>query len=300
MKKIIYSDIIKYAYKLTEQYYAFHYSTLYLKASVIANIDKANEETYKQLDSWLKGIYQDYTKILVAMNAIEKIQRQRRDNTFEHTYETLGDLQETNELSCWIDYIFTRYRSILDYIYQVVILCVPPQLSEEEKEEYDNLSKQHKKCNFLLNSIANKINSTHSDILDIKIFKKIVDDRDYLVHDCASCLVFSDCRDSNKTLTFKVLTKNSLEEDETEIIDPFYCLENNIIDYKRYWGLQLSILIVFFDTIFTYLKDLCTIDPFTLHIIDNSSKITTFETDTEGSTPHIQSVFRNVLSELIT
>lgn len=300
MDKNSYQDIIKYAYKLTDEYYAFHYGTLYLKGAIVANIDTDDDDTYKQLDSWLKGIRQDYTKILVAMNAIEKIQKQRIGKSFEHTYEALGDLQETNELSCWIDYIFTRYRSILDYIYQMIFLCVPPQLSNEEKEEYEKLKKTHTKCKFLLNSIASKIDSTHSELLDMKVFKQIVDDRDYLVHDCASCLVFSDCRDFNKTLTFKVWTKNSLEEDETEITDSFYCLENNVIDYRKYWGLQLSILIVFFDTIFTYLKDYCTIDPINLYFIDNSCKITTLNTDTKDSLPHIQGVFRSILRELIT
>lgn len=299
MDKNSYQDIIKYAYKLTEEYYAFHYGTLYLQGAMVANIDINSQNTYNQLDSWIKGIRQDYTKILVAMNAIEKTQKQRIEGSFEHTYQVLGDIQETNELSCWIDYIFTRYRSILDYIYQVVLLCVPPQLNEEEKIEYDKLSKSHKKIKFLLKFIASKIDSTHSSLLDIKVFKQIVDDRDYLVHDCASLLVFSDCREPDMPLTFKVWTKNSLEEDETEITDPFYCLENNIIDYKRYWGLHLSILIVFFDTIFTYLKDLCSINPINLYLIDNC-KIATSKTDAENSLPHIQEVFRNILGELIS
>ena len=299
MNKNLYQDIIKYAHKLTEEYYAFHYGTLYLKGAVVANIDINDQDTYKQLDSWLKGIRQDYTKILVAMNAIEKTQKQRIEESFEHTYQALGDLQETNELSFWIDYIFTRYRSILDYIYQVVLLCVPPQLGEQERIEYDKLSKSHKRIKFLLNYIASKIDSPHSDLLDIKVFKQIVDDRDYLVHDCASCLVFSDCREPDMPLTFKVWTKDSLEEDETEITDQFYCLENNLIDYRKYWGLQLSILIVFFDTIFTYLKDLCTINPVNLLIIDNY-KILKSEIEDASSLPHIQDVFRKILGELIT
>lgn len=299
MDKNLYKDIIKYAYKLTEEYYAFHYGTLYLKGAIVANIDINDQDTYKQLDSWLKGIRQDYTKILVAMNSIEKTQKQRIEKSFEHTYQALGDLQETNELSCWIDYIFTRYRSILDYIYQVVLLCVPPQLDGQEKIEYDKLSKSHKKIKFLLNFITSKINSPHSTLLDIKVFKQIVDDRDYLVHDCASLLVFSDCREPDMPLTFKVWTKDSLEEDETEITDSFYCLENNLIDYKRYWGLHLSILIVFFDTIFTYLKGVCTIDPLNLSIIDRC-KITTSNNDAGDNLPHIQDVFRSILGELIT
>lgn len=294
-----YRKIIKYAYDLTGEYYAFSFSTKYLENSVIASIDINDEKTYKELAEWQKGIRQDYMKILVAMNAVEKIQQQRRENTFEPTYNTSADLQATNEIGCWIDYIFTRYRSILDYIYQVVFLCVPPQLSGEEKEEYDKLRKQHSKCKFLLKTIAKKVDSEHSNLLDMNVFKQIVDDRDYLVHDCASCTVFSDCRDSNMTLTFKVWTKNSLEEDETEITNPFYCLENNIIDYRKYWGLQLSILIVFFETIFIYLKNLCTISPISLDFINNNCKTTTLGVGAQACLPHIQDALRNILKELI-
>lgn len=298
MKNKKYQEIIKYAYSLTKDYYAFHYGTLYLKDSYISNITK--EDDYKSLNNWLKGIRQDYAKILVTMNAIEKIQTQRLNNTFEHTYYTIGDKQATEEISCCIDYLFTKYRSIFDYIYQVLLLCIPPQLDEENTNKYNELKKVPSKYKFFLRIIASAKEHTHNDLLDMKWFKQIIDDRDYLIHDCASCLVFSDCRDPKMNISFTVWTKNAIDEEDNEkdISDPFYCLPNNRIDYKKYWGLQLAKLIVFFDTIFDYLKDFCSIDPCNLGHINTQCKISRFTEDTGENIPDEQDVIRNIFNEI--
>lgn len=291
-------DIIKYAYSLTKDYYAFHYGTLYLQASQISNITK--EEDYKSLDNWLKGIRQDYAKILVTMNAIEKIQNQRLNHTYTHNYVSIGDKQETEEIACCIEFLFTKYRSIFDYIYQVLLLCVPPQLNEKSTKEYNELKKVPSKYKFFLRTIAAAKTHPNNELLDMKWFKQIIDDRDYLIHDCASCLVFSDCRDSLMPITFTVWTKDAFDEvkNDANKSDPFYCLPNDIIDYKKYWGLQLAKLIVFFDTIFDYLKDFCTITPNNLELINTRCRITRF-TDEEGENiPDAQHIIRDIFNQI--
>lgn len=237
-------EIIKQAFSIIKNDYAFQKSTMYLQSSFF---DGVADENYAKIDYKLKAIRQDFTKILVIMNCIDRTYSAYQSNEYTPSYTSVMDNQATNELGCFIEYLFAKYRVILEYIEQILEICIPPGLNDIQKKEYDTRKKAHTKYKFLLKYIAENIGKT-SSVLNMEWFQNIRIERDFIIHDGATCLVFGD----KENLLFKVMTTDALDKEESEP-DIFFSNEKGLIYYVRYWGLQISKLIVFAETVFEFL-----------------------------------------------
>lgn len=181
------------------------------------------------------------------MNCIDRTYSAYQSNEYTPSYTSVMDNQATNELGCFIEYLFAKYRVILEYIEQILEICIPPRLNDIQKKEYDTRKKAHTKYKFLLKYIAENIGKT-SSVLNMEWFQNIRIERDFIIHDGATCLVFGD----KENLLFKVMTTDALDKEESEP-DIFFSNEKGLIYYVRYWGLQISKLIVFAETVFEFL-----------------------------------------------
>lgn len=187
------------------------------------------------------------------MNCIDATYMKYQKDEFVSTYNTIGENQATEELGCFIEYLFAKYRVVLEYIQQIMEICIPPKFNDTQREEYETRKKAHTKFKYLLKYVADNIDERNF-VLNMEWFQGIRIDRDFIIHDGATCLVFGD----KANLLFKVMTTDAMEKEDVQP-DMFYSTENGLIDYVSYWGLQLSKLIVFAETIMNFLIRIGTI-----------------------------------------
>jgi len=107
-------EIIKKARSIMQNNYAFHYLTYQIQLSFF---DGVSEENYQKLDYKLKSIRQDFAKILVVMNSIDKTYSAYQKNEYVPTYLSVMNNQATSELGCFIEYLFAKYRVIFCLLY---------------------------------------------------------------------------------------------------------------------------------------------------------------------------------------
>ena len=222
--------------------------TVYINNSFFSKKEEVegNEEFCKCIDYNLKAIRQDFRKILTIMSLINE----RYEEFIREEYK----LSFQNDIGCLIEYLFIKYRVILEYIYKILKEILFLDFTQKEEKKFNKQKSNYEKFQYLLNYIIKK-NKDNSN-LDIKIFKEIIDDRNSLVHNGATCVVYYDYREQdNKYLKFKI---NSLDELDKEIEikkETFYQTEKGVIIYDFYWGLYISKLIVFLENIYRFILD---------------------------------------------
>lgn len=237
-------EIIKQALSILKKGYVFQKSTQYLQYSFF---EEVSDEDYFKINYRLVTIRQDFTKILAIMNCIDRTYSAYQLNEYTPSYISIVDKQATNELGCFIEYLFAKYRVILEYIEQILKICIPPRLNDIQREKYTTIKKEHEKYNFLLKYIAENIGKT-SSVLNMEWFQNIRIERNDIIHNGATCLVVGD----KENLLFKVVMPDELDKEKSEL-NIFFSNENGLIYYVRYWGLHISKLIVFVETVFEFL-----------------------------------------------
>ncbi len=238
-------EILNRANLILKSNNAFHNSTMRVQMSFLIGLEDVD---YTTLDCKLKAIRQDFYKILVIMNSINKTYSAYQDNTYTNSYFTMMNDQATSELGCFIEYLFAKYRVILEYIQQILEICIPPRLSENELNEYKMLKKYYTKYDYLLKYVAKNV-SEDSNLINMEWFQQLRVERDLIIHDGATCLVFGD-RDN---LLFKVMTTDAMDKEDEMQSDDFITTNNGLVIYDRYWSLHISKLIIFFEIIFEFL-----------------------------------------------
>ena len=131
--------------KLFPQYYTISTQMSYFK--------DVPSEDYKKLDYKLKAIRQDFSKIFITISIINKTFHAYQKDKYIPAYKADGGNQAAEELECLIEYLFAKYRVILEYIQQILEICIPPKFNEQQKIIFSELKKGHKKYNFLLKHI---------------------------------------------------------------------------------------------------------------------------------------------------
>jgi hypothetical protein len=239
-------QIIEEAYNILKE--NMFLKTVYINNSFFSKKEEVegNEEFCKCIDYNLKAIRQDFRKILTIMSLINE----RYEEFIREEYK----LSFQNDIGCLIEYLFIKYRVILEYIYKILKEILFLDFTQKEEKKFNKQKSNYEKFQYLLNYIIKK-NKDNSN-LDIKIFKEIIDDRNSLVHNGATCVVYYDYREQdNKYLKFKI---NSLDELDKEIEikkETFYQTEKGVIIYDFYWGLYISKLIVFLENIYRFILD---------------------------------------------
>lgn len=237
MKDNMYMLLIRQAYSILHDNNFFK-DNLYL---IQTNWEGLSEYNYKRLDNDLKAIRQDFAKIKLTMEVIDRVHSKYLKNRSDFFLS----LKLKDELGIYIEYLFFKYRVILEYIQDILEICITCRFSNSERKVYSR-KKNHEKLEYLLQYVAK--NSQKNGVLNIEWFQKLRLDRNELVHKGASCLVFDD----EKDLLFKVWAIDELEKKEVKL-DPFYTNDQNLVYYNRYWGLQLARMIIFIKTIFNFL-----------------------------------------------
>jgi hypothetical protein len=220
---------------------------------------KGNEKFYKNIDYKLRAIRQDFRKIFTIMSLISE----RYKESIKESIKEKSKLFFQDDIGCLIEYLFIKYRVILEYIHKILKEVLFLDFSDKEIKEYHKKEYEHVKFQYLLDYFIEK-NKDNSN-LDIKIFKEITDDRNSLVHNGATCVVCYDFREEDdKYLKFKINSLDELNKEKEIKKDIFYQTEKGLIIYDFYWGLYISKLIVFLDNIYRFILD--------KGILDNSSK----------------------------
>ena len=237
MEDKMYMLFIKQAYSILQDNNFFK-DNLYL---IQTDWEGLSEYNYKKLDNDLKAIRQDFAKIKLTMEVIDRVHSKYLKNRSDFFLS----LKLKDELGIYIEYLFFKYRVILEYIQDILEICITCRFSNSERKVYSR-KKNHEKFEYLLQYVAK--NNQKNGVLNIEWFQKLRLDRNALVHKGASCLVFDD----EKDLLFKVWAIDELEKKEVRL-DPFYTNDQNLVYYNRYWGLQIARMIIFIKTIFNFL-----------------------------------------------
>ena len=219
-------EILKYVYEL--------YEKKDIPSEITKNMQMvlfANEIDYTKVDNYLKAVRQDLKKIFLAIDDIEKIYK-----------ETQNYFDDSESIGILIEYIFGKYRAILDYVYKIADLTLPIVYSKNKLRDYE-------KFNELLDFLKKNISDDKRErILNTFWFSDIRKTRNSIIHNGATCLVFKN--KSEKTFQIYDLEVNELVVDKS-----IYLHERNCIYYDYYLALNMSYLIYFIDVVFSLIVE---------------------------------------------
>jgi hypothetical protein len=236
-------EIIEKAYSIVKSENVFVSCTIRTQMSFFKGL---SDDEYEKLDYKLKAIRQDFNKILVIMNSINKTFSAYQQGEYKQTYFSVTNNQATNELGVFIEYLFIKYRVILEYVQELLDIILTHQFSEKEKIAHKNILvkvKNNKRQEYrvfanYLNFLKKHFPAQSKYLFENKIalFKEIIDKRNMIVHNGSTCLVYG----IKESLQFGILPLNECESDEPA--------ERQ--NYETYWAVQISHLIVFVYTLF--------------------------------------------------
>lgn len=235
------TDNIKIIQKAHELVYSgcdINRINLTVKASILEGV---SEKDYKKIDNKLKAIRQDYSKIIVTMNSIRSIYEGYKENTYKMPYFSIGSHPAIEELGCCMEYMFVKYRGILEYIQDILEIVIPVRFSKEQLNMYNDLKNSCEKYNYILKYISDEIEDEYG-IISLDWFQKLRKDRNSIIHRGASCMVL----ENKEKLQFQVWQVDQLER-EVEYPDLSYIDTNGFFDYSIFWSVYISNLIVFFE-----------------------------------------------------
>ena len=186
-----------------------------------------------KIDLYLKALRQDLNKIFLVIDKI--------DNIYEN-YENESSVKyESNLVAIYIEYIFGKYRTILDYIYKIADVILNVRYPKAKLKDYERF-------NILLDLLKNKIkaDSYKANLLNTLWFNDIRKTRNSIIHNGATCMVF----DNSKKKLFQVY---DLEVNELIFDMNIYLHDGNCIYFDYYITLNLSLLIYFIKEVFDLL-----------------------------------------------
>ena len=247
--------IIEKAHEILKKNYIFYNCTIDMQTSFFY---KLSEKDYEKVDVLLRAIRQDGKKILIIMNSIKKVICENNKGIYkkvndEYIYNNSAEF----EIGCYLEYLFIKYKVLFEYIQKILEICIPYKLKKEDKKEFEKIKDKKKKFEYLLEYIFKNISENKKELITYEWFKKVIKRRNIITHEGATCKVYRCCDNSN--FLFKVGPINELEKknnNKEEIeYDEFYSCEDkpDVQNYKNYWGLQISKLIIFIDNIFEFL-----------------------------------------------
>ncbi len=288
--------MIETVLNLVKNDYVFHKSTGELGSSFFCGL---NEEEYKRTDYLFKATRQDFSKMLTIMNCIEDTYTMYRDDRFSRPYFEMGN-PALEEIACHIEYLFTKFRVILEYMEEILSICIPPILPEDKQKEYDEMLKKKgpkakaNRFDYLLEYISTNDNE-QKKILNTKWFQDFRENRNFLVHRGASCLVFGD----KTEILFSVMKIDEMEREDEINIDEYFLTDNMLIRYQRFWGIMISELILFCEAIFGFLLSKASIaeeQKYFLNISNYSKRMFRTEENSDKQTV-LETMLNSILQE---
>ena len=182
----------------------------------------------KNVDEYLKAIRQDIRKIFLIVSEIEKL--------FDS--ESEDNCENSQIMALLIEYIFSKYRSILEYVYQIADLVLEISYSRNNLKDYE-------KYNEILAFLKKNVQEEEKKkVLNTKWFSDIRKTRNSIIHNGATCIVFSD----KKELMFQIY---DLDTKELVIDKNMYLHNGNCIYFGYFVVLNISYLFYFINIVFS-------------------------------------------------
>lgn len=190
-------------------------------------VDFEDEIDYEKEENYLKAIHQDLNKIFVTMENIDGIYKD--SYAFVYGRETVG---------IFIEYILSKYRSILDYVYRIADCTLKIHYSKKYLTDY---AKYNELLDYLKDNIP--LEDERRKILNTDWFFDIRKTRNSVIHNGSTCLVFG-----GKEKLFQIY---DLDVNELVVDGDTYLHDGNCIYYEYYIVLNMSYLLYFINVVFS-------------------------------------------------
>lgn len=210
--------------------------TLLTHKMQLCNHFNLSNEQLETIDNYLKAIRQDIRKMFLAIQNIDSIYLQYKDQDKKNL---LDDERET--IAIYIEYTITKYRVILEYTLKILDMVVV--YSGEKVKENGKKISSVEMYNMKLDYLKSLIDDERCAILNDKWFQSIRKTRNSIIHNGATCLVFGESAE-------KLFQIYDLEVEEL-IRDDFYLYSGNCVHFDYFISINIAYLVYFIDAIFT-------------------------------------------------